>query len=116
MQNQYGYQYTYYFYGGNGTTENDYKMRIAFVDKGKGKFVNHLRIQNDSKAALSTGIQIGSTVEDIEKTYENQINTELTDDNKIVVGFSLRGLHFGLKDGKVSTIDLGYLIPPIDMD
>lgn len=114
MRDDYGYGYTYYLYGINGVEDSSYSFRVAFVDKGRGNVVNHLKAQNSDTAATSTGIKTGSRAEEVKNCYDTRINNDLSNEENIFVGFTSRGLHFTIEKGRVITIELGYLIPPID--
>jgi hypothetical protein len=99
------------------TGDGEYHQTIKYFEEGieldvigeseTQKKVNMITISKPSKLKTLKNIGIGSDYNDVENAYKDQIATDFSDKESIVVGSIYGGLIFTLKNNKVASIFIG---------
>lgn len=71
------------------------------------QIVNSIHVTSPFMEKTDKGIGVGSTKYDVLKAYEEHIDLEESNDNRIVVGSIYGGIFFRIENGEVSSIFIG---------
>lgn len=97
--------------------DGEYHQTIKYQDKGieldvignpgSHKKINMITISKPSELKTLKNIGVGSDSNEVENAYKDQIATDFSNNESIVVGSIYGGLIFTLKDNKVASIFIG---------
>lgn len=99
------------------TADGEYHQTVKYLDKGieldiignyeDEKKINMITINKPSELKTSKNIGIGSDFKTVEKAYKNQIDTDFSNKESIVIGTIYGGIIFTFKNNKVESIFIG---------